>query len=309
MNETGDKLNAAYRALPREEPSAALDSAILAASRHALAKPSASRRWATPVSIAAVLVLAFGVTLHMQTEKPGVESPEFYSSPPAGARVATPPTEPDVAKDLAKQEASQSQPLRDARPQPEKKIAKVVAPEAKPDFVPPPPKAKLQEAPAPVQAAPARPQAFEEDKARQRRDEGRAENEQKQKDLLQKESNANISGIRGLDAAGPKPAAPPAPAVTGSVASVAPPPAAAAAPASRAAPALAAPSAEMRLKREAVAADAQVTVDEPTRELEAIAKLRVEGRQEEADKALAEFRRKRPDYRIPDPMWERVKPR
>jgi hypothetical protein len=65
----------------------------------------------------------------------------------------------------------------------------------------------------------------------------------------------------------------------------------------------------MRLKREALAADAQAPVDEPTRELEAIAKLRVEGRQEEADKALAEFRRKRPDYRIPDTVWERVKPR
>jgi hypothetical protein len=35
----------------------------------------------------------------------------------------------------------------------------------------------------------------------------------------------------------------------------------------------------------------------------------VEGRHEEADKALGEFRRKRPDYRIPDAMWERVKPK
>jgi hypothetical protein len=57
------------------------------------------------------------------------------------------------------------------------------------------------------------------------------------------------------------------------------------------------------------AADAQSALDEPTRELEAIAKLRAEGRAEEADKALAEFRRKRPDYRIPEAMWERVKPR
>jgi hypothetical protein len=63
------------------------------------------------------------------------------------------------------------------------------------------------------------------------------------------------------------------------------------------------------MKREAFAADAQAPIDEPTRELEAIAKLRAEGRNEEADKALAEFRRKRPDYRIPDTMWERVRPR
>src|SRR5258706_11226930 len=94
MSETGDKLNAAYRALPREEPGVALDSAILAASRRALAKSSASRRWAAPVSIAAVLVLAFGVTLRMQQEKPGVESPDVYSSPPAGAAGGAPPTPP-----------------------------------------------------------------------------------------------------------------------------------------------------------------------------------------------------------------------
>src|SRR6476659_10033875 len=139
MSETGDKLNAAYRALARDEPRAAIDAAILAASRRALAKPSASRRWAAPVSIAAVLVLAFGVTLRMQQEKPGVESPDVYSSPPAGATVAPPAVEPAPMK----QEAAPTQPLRDARVQPEKKI---VVPAAKPDFMPPP-KAKLQAAP------------------------------------------------------------------------------------------------------------------------------------------------------------------
>src|SRR4249920_1616131 len=111
MNETGDKLNAAYRALAREEPRAAIDAAVLAASRRALEKPSASRRWAAPVSIAAVLVLAFGVTLRMQQEKPGVESPEVYSSPPAGATVVPPSVEPAPMK----QEAAPAQPLRDAR--------------------------------------------------------------------------------------------------------------------------------------------------------------------------------------------------
>jgi hypothetical protein len=278
MSETGDKLNAAYRALPRDEPRAAIDAAILAASRRALEKPSASRRWAAPVSIAAVLVLAFGVTLRMQQEKPGVESPDVYSSPPASATVATPA--PEAAP--LKQQAAPAQPLRDAaRPQPLEK--KVIVPAAKPDFVPPPtPKLKA--------AAPAQAQSFEEG-ARQRRDESHAGNEQK--DMLQKEAQANV---REAPASAPMTAAPPAV-----------PPATAAA--AGAVSSRAAPAAEMRLKREAVAADAQAPVDEPTRELEAIAKLRVEGRQEEADKALAEFRRKRPDYRIPDAMWERVKPR
>ena len=68
----------------------------------------------------------------------------------------------------------------------------------------------------------------------------------------------------------------------------------------------------LRAKREA-AADALSSeakpVDELQRELERIARLRAEGRDAEADKALEEFRRKHPDYRIPSAMWERVKPR
>lgn len=45
------------------------------------------------------------------------------------------------------------------------------------------------------------------------------------------------------------------------------------------------------------------------RELERIARLRGEGRDSEADKALEEFRRDHPGYRIPEAMWERVRPR
>jgi hypothetical protein len=45
------------------------------------------------------------------------------------------------------------------------------------------------------------------------------------------------------------------------------------------------------------------------RDLERIAQLRSEGRDAEADRALEDFRRDHPDYRIPEAMWERVKPR
>jgi hypothetical protein len=48
---------------------------------------------------------------------------------------------------------------------------------------------------------------------------------------------------------------------------------------------------------------------DPAQELERIAKLREEGRHEDADKALDEFRRRHPSYRIPDAMWERVRAR
>jgi len=277
MNETGDKLDAAYRALRREEPGAALDAAILAASRRAVAKPTAARRWAAPVSIAAVLVLAFGVTLRMQLEKPGVESPDVYSSPPAAAAV---PAAPERAQGAAEPAPSKNEAdtgsQRGARAKAEKKI---IVPAAKPD-VAPVPQPKLQ-------AAPAQPQALEEN-VRQRRDESRVEDS---KEMLQKQKDRDVQAFPAAPAA---PAAPPA--------------------------STAAPAAEGRMKREAfaaprapaaagIAANAQAPMDEATRELEAIAKLRVERRQEEADKALAEFRRKRPDYRIPEAMWERVKPR
>lgn len=47
----------------------------------------------------------------------------------------------------------------------------------------------------------------------------------------------------------------------------------------------------------------------PEQELERIAKLRAEGRHEEADKALAEFRKRLPDYRIPEAVLLRVERR
>lgn len=57
--------------------------------------------------------------------------------------------------------------------------------------------------------------------------------------------------------------------------------------------------AESRIARAAVE-------QSPEAELERIAQLRAAGRQEEADKALAEFRKRYPDYRIAPAMLERV---
>ena len=50
-------------------------------------------------------------------------------------------------------------------------------------------------------------------------------------------------------------------------------------------------------------------VDMPERELERIAELRGQGRHDEADRALAEFRKRYPNYRIPEAMRERVERR
>ena len=97
----------------------------------------------------------------------------------------------------------------------------------------------------------------------------------------------------------------PLPAAAGAVGSMQAPPATAAD--------MQRPSAESQsLKRMAPAAPAAAkvrTADDRELQLERIAQLRVQGRNAEADKALEEFRRANPDYRIPEAMWERVKPR
>jgi hypothetical protein len=81
--------------------------------------------------------------------------------------------------------------------------------------------------------------------------------------------------------------------------------------AARAAPAEVAAAREMQQPslRESVAKRAGEAADTPEKELERIARLRSEGRHEEADKALAEFRKRHPDFRIPEPMLERVERR
>lgn len=272
MSESDGKLNAAYRSLAREEPPSALDASILAASRSALARPSASRRWAAPVSIAAVLVLAFGVTLRMQQEKPGIESPDMDATRPA-QREVVPAAPPAVAQKFEEKAAGEPAPpmKQSAVPVEETRAKKLIVPMAKPD-------------------------SHESDRAfrdqARTQSQGRAEGERK--DLKERASVSSLA----------------------KESNIAPPEvAAAAAPTPQAKLQAAPPPAPARLKRETntaqalgAAADAQA-IDEPTRELEAIAKLRTEGKHEDADKALAGFRRKRPDYRIPDVMWERVKPR
>ena len=55
--------------------------------------------------------------------------------------------------------------------------------------------------------------------------------------------------------------------------------------------------------------DTAATVHDPRAELERIAKLRSEGRDAEADRALDAFRRDHPGYVIDDATWARVKPK
>jgi hypothetical protein len=308
MTDHDDKLTRRYRSLAREQPGAALDAAILAASRRAAARPSASRRWAMPVSVAAVLVLALGVTLRMQQEQPGIETavPE-YSQPAAPVPVPEttplPPPRPSPKAEgelppppplspKAEGELRQTLPKRDGRPP--------AGPSQKPK------EKMLQDSRVrhdeTFQPAPALDSSMKEE-ARAIRAEPKPFANAPTKSIAPSPSEPAA-------AAAPSPATtlPPAAAVpqtAGALASPRP-----------------APKAEgelsgfaPRMKREAAADSARAlhsapsVASEPERDLERIARLRVEGRHAEADKALEEFRRKYPDFRIPAAMWERVRAR
>jgi hypothetical protein len=176
-----DKLTERYRALGREEPPAGLDARILAASRRAAGARPGLRRWALPLSLAAVIVLSVTVTL--QFERAQVQEP---ASAPA---------------------------------QPELKMQK--------------------SAPAAVPAAPPAPAA------------GRLSRESADRERFE-----------------------------------------------RAAPA----AAEERAR--------QLGAEEsPERRLARIVELRRAGRDDEADRLLAEFRRRYPDYRIPEAMLKKLERR
>lgn len=161
MTDHDDDVARRYRALPREEPPAALDAAILAASRRAVApRSSVLRRWSGPLSIAAVLMLAVGVVSRMQVEQPGVETSLPVPAPAAPDPVARPagppaPVAADArpapkpaprAKTLEKSTAQQPVEKREEPPPtPPPPVLAQAAPAAAPaqNFAPPAPAAAM----------------------------------------------------------------------------------------------------------------------------------------------------------------------
>ena len=307
MTERDERVSGIYQGIGTPEPPAALDQAILAASRRALTPRSASQRWAVPVSLAAVLVLAVGVTLNKQHEKPGIETaaPANEYSVPAPAQDAAPPT-PAPVPPAAKAAAAPPPP----------------APEAAPS----PPSSALRDraaATAPTEGLQRRQDAVSPLAKRVEKKDFAVTVEQPVVEQPVAEPQAKL---RAQAAPEPRPFTDPAPQVAQS--NIAPPPMAAtqapAAPAARVAPTVPAPAplrqrAEMqssdqfREKREVAGASAdaarETDADPRERELERIARLRREGRHAEADEALEKFRRDHPAYRIPAARWEQVKPR
>jgi|CXWL01.1.fsa_nt_gi hypothetical protein len=253
-----------YRELGAEEPPRALDEAILAAARrgagagpaslHADAARGGRQRWTAPFAAAAVLVLAVAVTLNMQVERPGIESPVPETASQSAPQAAGQPV-PATSSTAAKEELK--------------------------------PKATADLKPAPRPAAPAvrEPQPFAANRAPERaasraddsRESGGAVSGQSGEAARQMEERAS----RDAEAAERAPQ-------MGEIQALA----------------KRAERADIQAKPRAAA-----PADSPERELERIAELRAQGRHEEADKALAEFRRRHPEFRIPDATRGRVERR
>jgi len=123
--ERDEKVSAGYRALGGEEPPRALNEAILAASRRS------PTRWRVPLSVAAVLMLALGVTLRMLPQRPDAESvalaPQVMETPrPAASasareqpKTAAPAEDSRMREEVAAKPASRESIAADsARPAP-----------------------------------------------------------------------------------------------------------------------------------------------------------------------------------------------
>ncbi len=123
-----DRIAARYRALGREEPPRELDARILAASRRATRSHSRPRRWALPLSIAALVVLSVSVTLQMQHERP--ELAEQASAPAQAGKSVAPPLPAAPAPSAADKVMRAPAPERRL----EKSAAGAMAPQAHPSL-------------------------------------------------------------------------------------------------------------------------------------------------------------------------------
>lgn len=277
MTDHDDRVSRRYRELANEEPPPSLDAAIVAHARRAVLRPRS--RWTGPVSIAAVLVLAVGITLRLQHEEPGIET-----SPPASHVPA--PAVPAPAMPAPVEPPPETQ-----APLPEREA-------------PPPPKRAEESRAKPARVAKEPPAPVLEKRERAQRE---------AQDSEASRAAKNLAAPSGAPASPPV-ATPPPPAAASTTVTPQSAPAASpftSQPASPARPMTAPTSAPAPLPLQKRSADVRSNEADAARdaELERIATLREAGRNDEADAALAAFRERYPRFLIPDAMWARVKPR
>jgi hypothetical protein len=268
-----------YRELGAEEPPRALDERILAASRQELRK----RNWYGPVAIAAVLTLVVAVTVQVERQRPDDEfvaqaPPPVPASAPAQQKEELPLKEEPALKTAPAQ-------VKPAAP----------APSASSRGFTPDPKSSVE---APAVSAPARqPAVPTQPSADALRDLAKLNEGQVLAERARPADERVRAQVQARQDAAEARRVEPEPQAklesSGSRGSAAPPVPAAAAQA-KPAPAFG-----------AVASGAMLRVN-PERWLEDIAELRKEGKHDDADKLLAEFRKTYPDYRISDEMRAKV---
>ena len=278
-----DDISRRYRELPREEPPCHLDEAIRAAARRAvgtrpapLVVPSGRQRWYFPVAAAAIIVLAVAVTMHVERQQP-VE--EIVSARPPAAAPEVGMREERAAR--APQSAPQPERRRKAEADSTELRDKPAATEAP---------RELQKAPEPALEPPPSTPA---------------------QDALA--ANQSVAGAMKYRMEAPKPAESAAVAPKPQAATP-PPPVAAARPAPEGKPAprvqaLIRPQEQSRADEGARTGPrlAASAMQSPEQWLQGIADLRWQGWHDEADRQLAEFRKRYPDYKIPEPMLEKLK--
>ena len=295
-----DELSRRYRELAREEPARASDDAILAAARRAvearpapLVAPTGRRRWFVPVAAAAVIVLSAVVTLNVQREQPDIESTPQYAPPAAARKDEAAPIPPRAE-------------MKEERQRPQPKEAEAPRDQVEALRKPEPPQRARQKPPAPPAGEP---------------------------QLAAKaatESKPQANGERFTPDPAPAATAPAAPPPAPVPAPAQAPQMRPAAPAIQSAPRMedssgsasgtAPPAAEERralgglrdqprTDSSSTLAKREVQAESPEKMLERIGVLRREGRSKEADDLYAEFKRRYPDYRIPDALREQVIPR
>lgn len=279
------RVSGAYQGLGKENPPQAIDAAILAASRRAVrARPQGTsaraRRWAIPLSIAAVVVLTMSLALRVQLERPDLES----ALPVADDKDA-PSAAAVESKAEMRSSAKQNRPADvGAKAKPTAKSAAALESAASVRGA----GEREQSAPA-VEAMRTPPARMEAPPAAKR---------------------APAPAARGFVQAPPAPASSPAePAAAARLGAAGAPSAArpdAATGLARQAPAEADSNAGRAASRMAVedrvpplAENAGKLDESPRAWLERIAKLRRDGRTKDADESLAAFRRRYPDYEIP----------
>ncbi len=293
-----------YRSAARDEPPASIDAAVVAAARASVA-PRAARRWGAPVALAAVLVLAVGVTLRVADERPDAQdagsAPRTSGSAPYTAESEPPALDrTQQAPTQMRKESRQAQPAGPALP---------LQPKARPPSEPreahtsPRQRDGRADAPAaaraPVADSSAVPATVAENSAPAMVPDTPVQSAARPSARLADRANVPAEQQSSL-AVRPAPEAARAPAKPERAASAA---AGAAGPAAQSDS-----SAPMMAKEAAAEAGPAANVRTPEEWLERIAELRSRGRHKEADESLAEFRRRYPGYAIAPETLRRIAP-